>query len=1166
MAPNYDLFLSYNSDDHHLVARLANGLEAAGLLCFFDRSYLKVGGNWVTELEAALDACRAVAVFIGPRGLGRWQQRERAWALDRQATDSEFPVIPVLLPGSDPPLGFLRQLTWVDLRDDPDEAVQIERLKVLFRGQHVEPRRPSDHCPYRGLMNFREEDAEFFFGREKYTRTLVEKLSLRQLLAVVGASGSGKSSVIQAGLVNHLRMRKTDDVWEVVTMYPRRDPFRSLAEALLPLVEPNQSGYELIQIGRKVAEDLKDGRTDLASLAAGIVRQQEGTDRVLLVVDQLEELYTECKEDDRQRFILELLDATQNGRSRMSVVLAVRSDFYSEVLKDRPLLDRLEESKIDLGPMNRDELREAIENPARVVEMSLQDGLVDRLLDDARNEPGRLPLLEFTLKELWERASGYQLTHDAYDRLGRITGAIATRAEVVFDALDRGERAAAPGVFRQLVRAGSKPEEDTRRRAAIHSLDKPSQRVVRKLAGERLLVTTHNPEGLDGQIVEASVPESIVFDGGETVELAHEELLRGWHRLRRWVDEDRQFLQWRARLGPMLLEYKRDAESTLLRKASLREALQFFSSRSKELDREEREFVIASINAEMVRRTKLTVVAISTIVIAAGAIFGVNSYLQHHIKRETVAAAVKALPTVSTIDVGGVLKTLQQSPEHARGVLQHAFDAEKGAQAKLRFAYGLIAVTETTDAANRVTDYVVNSIPEARTDESVHVVNALSKATPQQAVVGRLLRAANAEHDSNAHTRFLATALSLGATDHAAEVMALTNSPDGRSEFITHSFDWPGDLRRLAEVVRGHDGPDLRSGVFAALGRVAIENHSKAEQRAIISLLQSAYVEAPDPGTHNAAWRTLTEWEVEIPSIPPESRKETTDRDCYKNSVEMTMLKIKAGSFIMGTLDANAESPPHEITISSDFWIGDREVTSEQYQLVTRGRTKSAHSLHPVSDVTWFDAIEFCLKLSKLEGLPPYYQITDITRSSVDLGNFSARSEVPELVKEAQGSIEQAKVIVVGGCGYRLPAEAEWEYACRSGSQRRYCFGDSEELLPMFAVFRSSTKSLPCGSKLPNGWGLFDMHGNVFEWCQDWYDETYYEFSPLADPHGAESGLERVRRGGSWGFPADGCRAGYRAKSAPINASIDLGFRVARNICPERGSLPLGQSAEMSIE
>src|SRR6516165_3373981 len=209
-ASSYDLFLSYNSEDHDVVEAIARKLRDEGLEPFFDRWYLAPGARWRPKLEDTLSSCKAVAIFVGPGEMGSWQQREVDVALDLQSRNPNFPVIPVLLRDCEPPLGFLRQLTWVDLRTQTlDLGIAI--LAKAARGEalgpdlqkHLDAVRATI-CPYRGLLHFREEDAPFFFGREAAIDKLLAAVQRHPFVAVVGASGSGKSSAIRAGLVPRL--------------------------------------------------------------------------------------------------------------------------------------------------------------------------------------------------------------------------------------------------------------------------------------------------------------------------------------------------------------------------------------------------------------------------------------------------------------------------------------------------------------------------------------------------------------------------------------------------------------------------------------------------------------------------------------------------------------------------------------------------------------------------------------------------------------------------------------------------------------------------------------------------------------------------------------------------------------------------------------------------
>ena len=181
---------------------------------------------------------------------------------------------------------------------------------------------------------------------------------------------------------------------------------------------------------------------------------------------------------------------------------------------------------------------------------------------------------------------------------------------------------------------------------------------------------------------------------------------------------------------------------------------------------------------------------------------------------------------------------------------------------------------------------------------------------------------------------------------------------------------------------------------------------------------------------------------------------------------------------------------------------------------------------HPVQQVNWYDAVLFCNWLSRKEGRSACYERT-------------GKKE-----KLRQNVEHDAWRLVADATGYRLPTEAEWEYSCRAGTTTEFASGSDEEMLRRYAVFQAS-RAAPGGSKLPNGWGLFDMHGNVWEWCWDGY-EKYDAKSPAVDPTGAAGVPARVIRGGSWSYTAGDTRASSRYGSSPESRNYALGFRVAR--------------------
>ena len=245
------LFVSYNSRDRAAVQEVRRQLGARGVSVFYDRESLGLGLDWFEPLERALGRVRGVVVLLGPNGLGRWQRRERARALDRQTREATFPVIPVLLPESkaDDYSGFLLLNTYADLRGGVDNPDTLDAIVDTIVGDvrdtdRVQLPKTAAICPYRGLNAFREEDAPLFFGRDRLVdepeQGLLHKVLTCPLVAVVGASGSGKSSVVRAGLLPRLRrLPPSRGKWEVVTFRPEKFPFLKLAIALEAVRNPD---------------------------------------------------------------------------------------------------------------------------------------------------------------------------------------------------------------------------------------------------------------------------------------------------------------------------------------------------------------------------------------------------------------------------------------------------------------------------------------------------------------------------------------------------------------------------------------------------------------------------------------------------------------------------------------------------------------------------------------------------------------------------------------------------------------------------------------------------------------------------------------------------------------------------------------------------------------
>ncbi|MCY4465180.1 MAG: protein kinase [Chloroflexi bacterium] len=376
--------------------------------------------------------------------------------------------------------------------------------------------------PYKGLRAFQQADAADFFGRTdmiaRVLRRMQEPVVQSNFLAVIGPSGSGKSSLVKAGVLPGLRSGRIpgSEDWFYAEMVPSHAPLEELSSALLSVSTAD------------LPDMVNTLRDNVDGLAQGVQQALPDPDsKLVLMIDQFEELFTQVEqESDRQRFLDLILDAVNVEDSPVIIIATLRADFY-----DRPLLyqgfGELIRSRTELVlPLNDDELKETIEGPAERVGAILEHGLVDVIIDDVREQPGALPLLQYALTELFERREGALLTKSAYREIGGTLGALAKRAEEVFLRFDEEGQNMARQMFLRLVTLGE-GQEDTRRRI---------------LQSE--LLTLGDREVVESVIDRFGRYRLLTFDRddatrGATIEVAHEALIRQWERLREWLMESR---------------------------------------------------------------------------------------------------------------------------------------------------------------------------------------------------------------------------------------------------------------------------------------------------------------------------------------------------------------------------------------------------------------------------------------------------------------------------------------------------------------------------------------------------------------------------------------------------------------------------------------------------
>ena len=573
------------------LAELAEFLRAAGM------------DVWVESpgrREALLSRVRAATcciVGIGHDGLQDWDSGLLGLALPRARVAPAFRLIPVLLPGAPEPFDAARlphpldTQPWVDMRTGHASARNVQRLIAAIRDAlplpPVHTDGPPPVCPYRGLQPFEQDHAEFFFGRGADVQRLLEHIKAGRLLAVVAPSGSGKSSLVRAGLWPALRQGALpgSEHWRAVLLTPGQDPLGTLAAQLQEVTRSPASQ-------RTLARLRSDSRTLHLATSQALADSSEPFEMHLVwVIDQFEELFTQCTDElQRAQFVANLLYAATVPGGRNIVILTLRADFYARCAAYPELAAHIGARHHLLGPLDEHGLRQAIVGPAERVGLAFESGLVDTIASDVAGEPGALPLLEHALMELWGHRQGRLLTLQGYRASGGVQGAVAQRAETVYGNFGEDEQAVAQRVLLRLIEPGEN-REDTRRRATLTELVGSeseralTERVVQALADARLLTTSAS--------------------NGETwVEVAHEALIHSWPRLRGWLAENRAALRVRLRLTESTRDWERlgHDEGSLYRGTRLAEALDWQARHGASLNEAERAFLAESAGVQQRER------------------------------------------------------------------------------------------------------------------------------------------------------------------------------------------------------------------------------------------------------------------------------------------------------------------------------------------------------------------------------------------------------------------------------------------------------------------------------------------------------------------------------------------------------------------------------------
>ncbi|MFI5978926.1 hypothetical protein [Streptomyces sp. NPDC051452] len=428
------------------------------------------------------------------------------------------------------------------------------------------PAAARDDSPYPGLASFGSRHSRFFFGRERVVEQLRGRLTDQRFIALFGASGAGKSSVLHAGLSPRLR----SEGQVVVTLTPGARPLEELAVRLADHVATTP-GHLL--------EEMRADPANLRLVLRQIVTGGPGRGEVVLIIDQFEELFTLCRSDEERDHFIDVLLLAAGADSRTSrVVLGVRADFYAHCIEHADLARTIDDAMVTLGPMNSEELHRAICRPADAVGCRVEGRLLAYLIAQAQGNAGMLPLLSHALLETWRHRRGTLLTMDACRTAGSIEHALAHTAERFYEALSARQKKAARHLFLRLVAVGE-GVEDTKRRIGRCEL---------------------SPDSDTTAIVDRAAAERLITVDGQHLELTHEALIRWWPRLGGWLAEDREVLRARRHLTEAATTWahlERDP-GALLRGARLEAARPLAGAKEAGLTTDERAFLEASLAAE----------------------------------------------------------------------------------------------------------------------------------------------------------------------------------------------------------------------------------------------------------------------------------------------------------------------------------------------------------------------------------------------------------------------------------------------------------------------------------------------------------------------------------------------------------------------------------------
>ncbi len=588
------IFLSYHTPDSRIADALKQAIEAKleGSEVFVAHRDLRYGAPWQPQLSASIASADAFIILLGSK-VGRWQLPEYYAAHNRAVMQPDFKLVPVLTADDVPALPFLSSIHYIKAAD-PAHEPHLSEIVAALKGEKAAAGHQQlwlSVNPYRGLESLREEDADFFFGRENETAAALNLLAspVNGIVTLIGNSGVGKSSLVEAGVFAALRRQvmptgtpwpsalNESREWATITMRPGDDPVQALVAAFMDLWFGDMTDPDRIGRRNRWAKLFRDGEAQLRDIIQATFDRFEkelalpAPRRILLNINQAEELYSLAPEAAREPFSKLVAQALTDRR--FAVIASIRSDYYGYHQANAPLFDHMH--RLDVRPFGADSLKRVITGPAEVLGASFESGeLADFIVKGAAGQAGALPLLAFYMTDLWDRM---QKRGDGTLRLTDKTEMVDVGKALTAQAgRFLGEHPANIDAVKRLftLKLARVHEEGkaVRRRVARSRLDAAEWKLIEALSDPRWrLVTT----GEDSD--------------GAYAEVAHEVLLQSWGTLVAWLEGEREFLSFKARVEQAQAAWLKAQQDkrALLSGLDLIQAEQWLATRERDFDAED---------------------------------------------------------------------------------------------------------------------------------------------------------------------------------------------------------------------------------------------------------------------------------------------------------------------------------------------------------------------------------------------------------------------------------------------------------------------------------------------------------------------------------------------------------------------------------------------------